>query len=79
MFDKIEDDFAQSGGDEVGGVAEEDVASRLCANLWIEEIFALVFGYGFIGKAPATLKSVMGLAPFNMNFRKGTPSCSRYQ
>lgn len=49
VFDEVEDDFAKAGGDEVGGVAEEDGAFYLGADGRVAELFVFVFGDGFVG------------------------------
>lgn len=48
MFDEVEDDFAESRRDEIGGVAEEDVAFYLGADGGIAELFVLVLRDGFV-------------------------------
>ena len=48
VLDEVEDDFAEAGGDEVGGVAKEDLASGIGADGRIEELVWLIFGGRFV-------------------------------
>lgn len=60
VFGEMEDDFAQAGGDEVGGVAEEDVTFYLRTDGGIAEFFVFVFGDGLVGQTPLPLNTVSG-------------------
>ena len=55
VLDEVQDDLAQAGGDEVGGVAEEDGAAGVGADARVEEFFRLVLCDGVVGEAPFAL------------------------
>lgn len=48
VLDEVQDDLAEARGDEVRGVAEEDVALRLGADVGREVFFRFVLGYGLV-------------------------------
>lgn len=59
VFDEVEDDFAEAGGDEIGGIAEEDVTFYLRADGGIAELFVFVLCDGFVGQSPLPLRTVL--------------------
>ena len=55
VLDEVEDNLAQAGGYEVGGVAEEDGAAGVGADARVEEFLRLVLRDGVVGEAPFAL------------------------
>lgn len=55
MFDEVEDDFTEAGGNEVGGVAEEDRAACGGADGGGCVVGRFVFGEWLIGESPVSL------------------------
>ena len=55
MLDKEQDELAQPRGDEVGCVAEEDVAADAGTNGWVTELVQLAVSDRLIGQTPIPL------------------------
>ncbi len=63
MLDEVEDDLPQPRGDEVGCVAQEDVALRLRADLRGAVLFGFVFGDRLVRESPFALCIVLDVGP----------------
>lgn len=61
MFDEVEDDFSEPGGDEVGCVAEHYCAFRGGANGWVLGLLGLIRQKGFVGQPPLALYRLISI------------------